>query len=157
MDKFKASFRFYEAGAPYPGICLRCSAGSKLWDLGRNIPGTNMAAYYCDGCLVELASFTGMVQKNIFDGTVTKIEEDLNKTKAQLEAAPKLVKELTHDITSILGEFISNLASVSSSNKPVQPQGTKADTGDTGEIAEESGRNVEATAKATKPSAKSSK
>lgn len=157
MDKFQVSFRFYEAGAPYPGICLRCGAGSRLWDLGRSISGTNMGAYYCDGCLVELASFTGMVQRDVFSNTVTKIEEDLNKTKAQLEAAPKLIKELTHDITSILGEFVSNLASVSSSNKPVQPQGTKADIGDSGEITEESGRSVEATAKATKPSAKSSK
>jgi hypothetical protein len=116
-----------------------------------------MGAYYCDGCLVELASFTGMVQRDVFSNTVTKIEEDLNKTKAQLEAAPKLIKELTHAITSILGEFVSNLASVSSSNKPVQPKGTKADIGDSGEITEESGRSVEAAAKIAKPSSKSSK
>ena len=157
MDKFQASFRFYEAGAPYPGICLKCGAGSKLWDLGRNISGTNMGAYYCDGCLVELATYTGMVQKDVFANTVTKIEEDLKQTSAQLEAAPKLIKELTHDITSLLGEFISNLASVSSSNKPVQPKGTKADIGDSGEIIEESGRSVEAAAKIAKPSSKSSK
>ena len=157
MDKFKASFRFYDKGAPYPGICLKCSSGSRLWDLGRNIAGTNMGAYYCDSCLVELASFAGMIQKQVFTETVTKIEEDLNKTKAQLEVAPKLIKELTHDVTSLLGEFISNLASVSGSNKPVQPKGTKADIGDSGEIVEESGRSVEAAAKIAKPSSKSSK
>lgn len=157
MDKFSASFRFYEAGAPYPGICLKCGAGSKLWDLGRNISGTNMGAYYCDGCLVELATYTGMVQKDVFSNTITKIQEDLDKTKAQLEVAPKLIKELTHDITSILGEFVSNLASVPSSNKSVQPKGAKANTGDSGEIAEESRGDGEAAAEVTKPSSKSSK
>jgi hypothetical protein len=157
MDKFSASFRFYEAGAPYPGICLKCGAGSKLWDLGRNISGTNMGAYYCDGCLVELATYTGMVQKDVFSNTITKIQEDLDKTKAQLEVAPKLIKELTHDITSILGEFVSNLASVPSSNKSVQPKGAKANTGDSGEIAEESRGDGKAAAEVTKPSSKSSK
>ena len=157
MDKFKASFRFYDRGAPYPGICLKCSSGSRLWDLGRNIAGTNMGAYYCDDCLVELASYAGMVQKQLFTETVDKIQEDLNKTKAQLEVAPKLIKELTHDITSILGEFISNLASVPSSNKSVQPKSAKANTGDSGEVAEESRGDGEAAAEVTKPSSKSSK
>ena len=157
MDKFKASFRFYDKGAPYPGICLKCSSGSRLWDLGRNIAGTNMGAYYCDSCLVELASFAGMIQKQVFTEAVTKIEEDLNKTKAQLDVAPKLIKELTHDVTSLLGEFISNLASVSGSNKPVQPKGAKASSGDSGEITEESRGDSEATAEVAKPSSKSSK
>jgi hypothetical protein len=116
-----------------------------------------MGAYYCDDCLVELASYAGMVQKQLFAETVDKIQEDLNKTKAQLEAAPKLIKELTHDITSILGDFVSNLASVPSSNKPVQPKGAEADFGDSGEIPEEPGAGIKGSAKATKPSAKSSK
>ncbi len=157
MDVFKASFRFYEQAAPYPGMCLRCSAGSKLWDLGRSIPGTNMGAYYCDGCLVELASFTGMKSKDLHDDVVSTLSTELEKAKAQLEAAPNLIKELTNGINSLLSDFITDLASVTSASKPVQPKGAEANSGDSGEISEEPGASVKGSAKVTKPSAKSSK
>lgn len=157
MDVFKASFRFYEAGAPYPGICLKCGTGSKLWDLGRNISGTNMGAYYCDECLVELATYTGMKSKTLHESTVDLLSAELETTKAQLQVAPSLVKELTHNVQSLLSEFIVNLASGSSPSKPVQPKSVEADFGDSGEITEEPGASVKGSAKATKPSAKSSK
>lgn len=157
MDKFKASFRFYEQGAPYPGICLRCSAGSKLWDLGRNIPGTNLGAYYCDGCLVELASYTGLVSKSTFEDKIKAIDAELNAAKAQLEAAPSLIKELTHNVTSLLSEFVTSLASVSSTNKPVQPESDKADAGSVDGSTKDSGESVKGSAKTTKSSAKSAK
>jgi hypothetical protein len=157
MDKFKASFRFYEQGAPYPGMCLRCSAGSKLWDLGRNIPGTNMGAYYCDGCLVELASFTGMASKSQFEGEIERINNELVESKAQLEAAPQLIKELTHNVQSLLSNFVLNLASSSKPSKPVQPESIEADSGSVEGNDGEPGESVKGSAKATKPSAKSSK
>jgi hypothetical protein len=157
MDKFSASFRFYEQGAPYPGMCLKCGAGSRLWDLGRNIPGTNMGAYYCDGCLVELASFTGMASKDTYEGTVSKLTTELETAKAQLEVAPSLVKELTHNVQSLLSEFVLNLASSSSPRKPVQPEGDQADAGDTNGVVEEPRESVKGSAKAAKPSTKSSK
>jgi hypothetical protein len=157
MDKFKASFRFYEQGAPYPGMCLRCSAGSKLWDLGRNIPGTNMGAYYCDGCLVELASFTGMASKTHFESEVTRINNELLEAKSQLEAAPQLIKELTHNVQSLLSNFVLNLASSSKPSKPVQSESIEADTGSVEGNDGEPGESIKGSAKATKPSAKSSK
>ena len=157
MDKFKASFRFYEQGAPYPGVCLKCNAGSKLWDLGRSIPGTNMAAYYCDPCLVELATFTGLVSKSKFEDKIKSIDAELQAAKAQLEAAPSLIKELTHNVQSLLSDFIVNLASSASPSKPIQPEGDKADIGDANGVAEEPRESVKGSAKATKPSSKSSK
>ena len=157
MDKFKASFRFYEQGAPYPGMCLRCSAGSKLWDLGRNIPGTNMGAYYCDGCLVELASFTGMASKTQFENEVTRINNELELAKSQLEAAPQLIKELTHNVQSLLSNFVLDLASGSGPSKPVQPESIEADSGSVEGNNGEPGESVKGSAKVTKPSAKSSK
>ena len=157
MDKFNVSFRFYEQGAPYPGMCLRCSAGSKLWDLGRNMPGTNMGAYYCDGCLVELASFTGMASKGTHENIVSKLTTELEAAKAQLDAAPSLVKELTHNVQSLLSEFILNLASSTGPSKPVQPKGIEADSGDSDASIEESRESVKGSAKPAKPSAKSSK
>jgi hypothetical protein len=157
MDKFKASFRFYEQGAPYPGMCLRCSAGSKLWDLGRNIPGTNMGAYYCDGCLVELASFTGMATKTHFESEVTRINNELVEAKSQIEAAPRLIKELTHNVQSLLSNFILDLASSSKPSKPVQLESIEADSGSAEGNDGEPRENVTGSAKTTKPSAKSSK
>jgi hypothetical protein len=157
MDKFTASFRFYEQGAPYPGICLKCSAGSKLWDLGRNIPGTNMGAYYCDGCLLELALFTGMTTKANFENEVSRINNELEAAKSQLEAAPQLIKELTHNVQSLLSNFVLDLASSSKPSKPVQPESIEANTGSIEGNDGEPGENVKGSAKATKPSAKSSK
>lgn len=157
MDKFKASFRFYEQGAPYPGMCLRCSAGSRLWDLGRSIPGTNMAAYYCDGCLVELASFTGMASKTHFESEVSRINNELVEAKSQLEAAPRLIKELTHNVQSLLSEFIVNLASGSKPSKPIQLESIEANSGSAEGNDGEPGESVKGSAKTTKPSAKSSK
>lgn len=157
MEVFNASFRFYEQGAPYPGMCLKCSAGRNLWDLGRNIPGTNMGAYYCDECLVELATFTGMKSKALHESTVDLLSTELETAKAQLEAAPKIIKELTNDINSLLSNFVTELASVTGASKPVQPKGVEADFGDSGEIAEEPRASVKGPTKTTKPSAKSSK
>jgi hypothetical protein len=155
MDKFKASFRFYEQGAPYPGICLRCGTNKQLWDLGRSIPGTNMGAYYCDGCLVELASFTGMASKDAHEGAVSKLTTELENAKAQLEVAPSLVKELTHNVQSLLSNFIVNLASGTGPSKPIQPQGIEADSGDFDTSVEEPRESVKGSAKSAKPSAKS--
>lgn len=157
MNKFNASFRFYEQGAPYPGICLRCGASSKLWDLGRNMPGTNMGAYYCDGCLVELASFTGMASKDLHESTVSKLTTQLENANAQLQAAPTLVKELTHNVQSLLSEFIVNLASGTRPSKPVQPEGIEANAGDSDASVEEPRESVKGSAKPAKPSAKSAK
>ena len=157
MDVFNASFRFYEAGAPYPGICLKCGIGSKLWDLGRNISGTNMGAYYCDECLVELATYTGMKSKTLHESTVDLLSAELATAKAQLEAAPKIIKELTNGINSLLSDFVTELAGVSGVSKPVQLKGAEANSGDSGEIIEKPGASVKGSAKATKPSTKSSK
>ena len=157
MEVFNASFRFYEAGAPYPGICLKCGAGRNLWDLGRNISGTNMGAYYCDECLVELATYTGMKSKALHESTVDLLSAELATAKAQLEAAPKIIKELTNGINSLLSDFVTELAGVSGVSKPVQPKGIEADSGDSGEIVEEPRASVKGPTKTTKPSAKSSK
>jgi len=116
-----------------------------------------MGAYYCDGCLVELATFTGMASKDAHEGTVSKLTTELENAKTQLEVAPSLVKELTHNVQSLLSNFILNLASSTSPSKPVQPQGIEANFGDSDASVEEPGASVKGSAKTTKPSAKSSK
>lgn len=116
-----------------------------------------MGAYYCDGCLVELATFTGMASKDTFENTVSKLNIELKTAKSQLEVAPSLVKELTHNVQSLLSEFVLNLASSTGPSKPVQPEGIEANSGNIDGIAEEPRESVKGSAKTTKPSAKSSK
>jgi hypothetical protein len=154
MNVFNKSYRFYEAGAPYPGVCLACSNVNKLWDLGV-ISGTNRGAYLCDTCLQDLALFAGFVLKTVYDKETTDLRTKIEIANNQIDAAPKLIKELTHDLTSLLGNFVTSLASVTISSKPVQPQGFKADSGGTEQLAGSSKKSSAGSAKTSKPSAES--
>ena len=150
MDKFKASFRFYEKAAPYPGMCLRCGTSDKLWQLGE-IRGTTMAAYYCDGCLTELAMFTGMVTgKSYAELSATK-QTKIDELQAQVDAAPKLLKELSNNVNGILSDFAIALADVASSAVSSNSKASEANppfaTADDGATAE--------AGQGKKPSAKS--
>lgn len=150
MDKFKASFRFYDKAAPYPGMCLRCGTSDKLWQLGE-IRGTNMAAYYCDGCLVELALYSGMVTGTSYAELNSAKQTKIDELQAQVDAAPKLLKELSHNVNGILSEFAIALADVASSAVSSNSKTGKTDAG----IAEaDNGATAEA-GQGKKPSAKS--
>ena len=155
MNVFNKSYRFYEAGAPYPGVCLACSNVNKLWDLGV-ISGTNRGAYLCDTCLQDLALFAGFVLKTVYDKETTDLRTKIEIANNQIDAAPKLIKELTHDLTSLLGNFVTSLASVTISSKPVQPQSPKADLGGAEQLAGPSKKSSARSAKTSKPSAESS-
>lgn len=155
MNKFKASFRFYEGAAPFPGTCLRCGTTSKLWQLGE-IPATNMACYYCDRCLVEIASYAGMVTSQSFAMMNEVKSERIAQLEAQIDAAPKLLKEISQNVNSILGDLVTSLANIASSAVPVNQQASEADAPVS---ASKPGTPVEAGSgegKGTKPSPKSS-
>jgi hypothetical protein len=155
MNIFNKSYRFFESGAPYPGVCLACSNVNKLWDLGM-ISGTNRGAYLCDTCLQDLALFAGFVLKGVHEKETSELRTKIEKMNSQIEAAPKLIKELTHDITSLLGEFVTSLASVTVSSKPVQPESPKADSGDAERIARPAKKSSKGSAKTVEPSTESS-
>lgn len=127
MNKFKASFRFYEGAAPFPGTCLRCGTTSKLWQLGE-IPATNMACYYCDRCLVEIASYSGMVTSQSFAMMNEVKSERIAQLEAQIDAAPKLLKEISQNVNSILSDLVTSLANIASSAVPTDDKASEADT-----------------------------
>jgi hypothetical protein len=154
MNVFNKSYRFYQAGAPYPGVCLACSNVNNLWDLGV-ISGTNRGAYLCDTCLQDLALFAGFVLKAVHEKETTELSTKIKNLSSQVEVAPKLIKELTNDINSILGNFVTSLASVTSTNKPVQPEGAKANAGSTEGVSGAAKKDSKGSAKTSKPSAKS--
>lgn len=154
-NKFDKSYRFYEAGAPFPGVCLACSNVNKLWDVGV-ISGTNRGAYLCDTCLQDLALFAGFVLKAVYEKDTSELKTKIKQLDDQIQASPRLIKELTHNVNSLLGEFVTSLASVTSPNKPVQPESNKADAGVTAVISGDSDAGSKGTAKTSKPSTKSS-
>jgi hypothetical protein len=154
MNIFDKSYRFYEAGAPHPGICLACSNVNKLWDLGV-ISGTNRGAYLCDTCLQDLALFAGFVLKTVYEKETTDLRTKIEIANNQIDAAPKLIKELTHDLTSILGNFVTSLAGVTGPSKPVQSKGIEADSGSLEQFARPPKKSSSGSAKTSKPSAES--
>lgn len=156
MNVFNKSYRFYQAGAPFPGVCLACSNVNNLWDMGM-ISGTNRGAYLCDTCLQDLALFAGFVLKAVYEKETAELSNKVKILSNQIEVAPKLIKELTHDIHSILGNFVTSLASVTIFNKPVQFESVKADAGDIERVAGATDKSIKGSAKVAKPSSKSTK
>lgn len=128
VNVFDRSYRFYPTAAPYPGICLTCSNVTNLWDLGI-VKTTNQGAYLCDTCLKDLALYAGFVLKTTHETAVTELTNTNEQLKAQLDVAPNLVKELTNDINSVLGNFVTSLAGITVTSKPVQPESVEASTG----------------------------
>lgn len=150
---YKASFRFYEAAAPYPGMCLKCGTGERLWELGM-IRGTNMGAYYCDPCLIELGDFAGLMKKAVHQTEIEALETSIKTLRLQVEATPSLAKELINDLNNLFSNFVTGLAEHASAPVPVQP---KADTPSVGQPASkpsEHERAGTAAKPAVKPSSK---
>lgn len=156
MSKIETSFRYYEKAAPYPGMCLRCSTTSKLWDLGRSIPGTNMGAYYCDHCLTELAFYAGFIFKATYEDKVGEMETEIKDLEAKVQKTPDLIKKVSHDINNIFGDFVTNLAAINDASDPVQPESPKADAGDTKADDGKPKGSGQGKSSASKPSSKSS-
>ena len=154
MNVFNKSYRFYQAGAPYPGVCIACSNVNNLWDIGV-IGGTNRGAYFCDTCLQDLALFAGFVLEAVHKKTTDDLTTKIETMNSQIQAAPKLIKELTHDITSLLGNFVTSLASVTIPSKPVQPESPKADAGSAEGITGSAKKSSKRSAKTSQPSTES--
>ena len=154
-NPYKISFRFYEAAAPYPGICLKCGTSNRLWELGM-IRGTNMGAYYCDPCLTELGDFAGLGIKATFDSQIEALEETIKTLHAQVEATPELAKELIHDLNNLFSNFVTNLAVHASAPVSVQPEAHSPSVGQPTSKSSEHERAGAAAKPASKPSSKPS-
>jgi hypothetical protein len=153
MSKFDSHFIFHADGGPFPGTCIRCGAINKLWNIGM-IPASNMTALICDTCLTELAIFAGFVTSHSYadlNATKTAI---IDKQQAQIDVTPKLLEKFSNDVTNIISEFVTGLASVSVPNKPVQPKGDQANAGSIEPVAESKPTSGSSKSKDSHPSAK---
>jgi hypothetical protein len=119
------------------------------------ISGTNRGAYLCDTCLQDLALFAGFVLKAVHEKKTAELTTKIETMNSQIEAAPKLIKELTHDITSLLGNFVTSLASVTIPSKPIQSESAKADAGSAEQLPRPAKKSSKGSAKTSKPSTKS--
>ena len=130
MSKFKASFRFYEKAAPFPGQCVFSGETTNLWEVGSLVvQGQAVPVLLSDRVLVELATSTGFVTKAIHEKALSEKDEIISKQAAQLDEAPKLLKGLSDDINRTLSDFVTNLAGVASNNVSNGNKGTKASGG----------------------------
>jgi hypothetical protein len=137
MSKFDSHFIFHENGGPFPGTCIRCGAIKRLWNVGM-IPASNMTALICDTCLTELATFAGFVTSQKHAELTAANTAIIEKQQAQIDVTPKLLEKFSNDVTNIISEFVTGLASVTVPSKPVQPKGNQAKPRGTDPIAESS-------------------
>ena len=130
MTTMKPSFRFFERGAPFPGACVFSGESNNLWEVGSLVvQGEALPILLSDKVLVEIASFTGMVSKEIHEKQYATLTARIQELEGQIQAAPLLLKELTLNVNSILSDFITALASVPSNIGATQVKSDKADTG----------------------------
>lgn len=130
MENFKATFRFYETAAPFPGQCVYSGQTTNLWEVGSMVvQGTPVPILLADRVLVELADYAGFVSKELHETEITKQAEIIAKQAAELEAAPKLLKELTTNVNNILSDFVTTLAGIASDSATPSVKGNKADAG----------------------------
>jgi hypothetical protein len=126
-----AHFRFYTNGAPFPGTCVFSGENRNLWEVGNmTVQGQVLPVLLSDRVLQELAAQAGFVTSKSYAELNSTLTEKINTQKAQLDVAPQFLKRFQHDINNLIGEFVTGLASVTPTNKPVQPKGDQADTGD---------------------------
>ena len=59
------------------------------------ISGTNRGAYLCDTCLQDLALYAGFVLEVVHKKTTDDLTTKIEIMNRQVQAAPKLIKELT--------------------------------------------------------------
>ena len=128
MSKFDSHFIFHADGGPFPGTCIRCGAISKLWNIGM-IPASNMTALVCNTCLTELAVFAGFVTGESYASLNASKDSVIEKYKAEISAAPKLMEKFSNDVNNLISEFVTGLASVAPASKPVQPKSNQAHAG----------------------------
>lgn len=156
MSGFQTHFRFYENGAPYPGTCVFSGDNKNLWEVGSLVvQGQALPILLSDRVLCELAEYTGYVRKEVHEELNDRLSKTIETQSAQLDAAPTLIKELTNGINNLLSDFIGDLASVASVNKPIQSQGYQADTRSPEELAGPAAQAGQAKGSSTKPSTKS--
>lgn len=130
MENFKSTFRFYETAAPFPGQCVYSGQTTNLWEVGSMVvQGTPVPILLADRVLVELADYAGFVSKELHEAEITKQAEIIAKQAAELEAAPKLLKELTTNVNNILSDFVTTLAGIASDSATPSVKGNKADAG----------------------------
>lgn len=124
------SFRFYKDRGPFPGACVYSGETSQLWEIGTmTVHGQVLPVLLSDRVLREVATQAGFVTSKSYAELNAALTEKINKQQAQIDELPNLLKDFQNDITATITGFVTSLASVTPSNKPVQPKGSKAKPG----------------------------
>ncbi len=153
MNSFKTTFRFYDVAAPFPGQCVFSGQTTNLWEVGSMVvQGSPVPILLADRVLVELAEYAGFVPKQQHEDAIAQRDEVIAKQTAQLEAAPKLLKELTTNVNNTLSDFVTTLASIASDSAAPSAKGNKADSGSTEAVDGPATKAGQGKSKGAKPS-----
>lgn len=124
-----AHFRFYEKGAPFPGNCVFSGERTNLWEIGNmTVQGQPITVLISDRVLVELATQAGFVTSKTYAETTSVLSEKNKTLAAQVDATPELLRKFQHDISNLIGDFVTGLASVTSTNNAIQPESDQAES-----------------------------
>ena len=146
-------FRFYTNGAPFPGTCVFSGENRQLWEIGTmTFQGQVLPVLLSDRVLQELAVQAGFVTSKSYAELNATLSEKIETQKAQIEAAPEFLRKFQHDISSIIGDFVTGLSSVTPFSKPVQPQSDQANAGDIDASAKSQHPSRKGKSQATEPS-----
>lgn len=123
-----AHFRFYEKGAPFPGYCAFSGERTNLWEIGNmTVQGQPITVLLSDRVLVELATQAGFVTSKTYAETRSVLSEKNKILEAQVNATPELLRKFQHDISNLIGDFVTGLASVTSTDNAVQLKSDQAE------------------------------
>lgn len=120
----------YADTQPY-GICQRCTRNEQLWIITELFPGSDLTGFLCHPCLTELATFADFILGDEHRAKIETLEKVISEQEAQIEIIPNLLEGLTENVNDLISNFVTDLAGVTVSTIIVQPEGDKADTGDT--------------------------
>jgi len=113
---------------PYTA-CQRCNTNEDVYIVAPVIPESDVGGFLCPNCLGELAIFAGYVKGEAHASVVKDLNDLIVEQNHKIEKLPNLMKEVTDGVNNILADFILSVASITSVDKHIQPEGGKADAG----------------------------
>jgi hypothetical protein len=141
---------------PYTA-CQRCNTNEDVYILAPVIPESDVGGFICPNCLGELAIFAGYIKSETHDSIVAELKKTLADQQAKIDQIPNLMEKVINGANNLLADFVVNVASITSADKPVQPKGSKANTGDTEHISRSTKEHNSEHEQNNKPSPKSAK
>lgn len=114
---------------PYTN-CQRCNGTNDLYIVSPTIPQSDVGAFICPNCLGELAEFAGYIKGEAHASVIKDLNDLIVEQNHKINEIPKLLEKVIDGANNLLADFVLSVASITGTDKPVQPKGDKANTGE---------------------------